>query len=290
MMFRKRKFEIPVHGRFSREKVIIVDCDERMMMTPRLKELIEGVWTAKEKRVSRKTGLIFPGDLCRLIRYEQKEDTLELHLGRTHFKELLGTNLSHPVIQRLLGEEYMSNGLGVRAVIRTADEKIIIGQRSEKVAEGAGYYHLCGGYIDPHKHLKGDRPDPYVSMTLHMEEELGIPRSAIRHLKCLGLVVDSDTLKPEVMFEAEIDLTFRKVLLNMDKAARSPVHSELFGIMAVRATLRGFLAGNRRKIAPVGQGCLWVYGIDRGYWPEEKKGLLKKYVKKTRKKKTMKAA
>jgi len=255
-----------------------------MMMTPKLKELIEEVWTEKEKQLIRKDGLIFPGDLCRLIRYERNDDDLQLNLGRTHFKELLGTNLSHPIIHRLLGEEYMSNGLGVRAVIRTADEKIIIGQRSEKVVEAAGYYHLCGGYIDPLKHISGDHPDPYISIKIHMEEELGIPESAIRHLRCLGVVSDCETMKPEVMFEAEIDLTFRKILLNMDKAARSAVHSELFGIMAVRASLRGFLAGNRRKIAPTGQGCLWIYGIDRGYWPEEKKSILKKYVKKKREK------
>lgn len=286
MMFRKRKFDIPIHGRFSPDKVIVEDSDERMMMTLKLKELIEEVWEKRVKRLTRREGLIFPGNLCRLIQYELVEDELRLQLGRTHFKELLGTNLSHPIVHRVLGEEYMSNGLGVRAVIRTADEKIIIGQRSEKVVEAAGYYHLCGGYIDPAKHVREERPDPYEAMKAHIKEELGIPMKAIRHLICLGLVIDSETIKPELMFEAEIDLTFRKVLLNMSKATRNVAHSELFGIMAVRASLRGFLAANRRKIAPTGQACLWVHGIKRGYWPEEKKGILKKYVEKKRNKKT----
>ena len=284
MTFRKRKFTIPIHGRFSQEKVVIKDSDERMMMTPKLKELIEEVWVEREKRITRREGLMYPGNLCRLIRYELIDDELHLYLGRTHFKELLGTNLSHPIIHKLLGEEYMSNGLGVRAVIRTADEKIILGQRSEKVVDAAGYYHLCGGYIDPEKHRRAGWSDPYGAMKSCMEEELGIPIKAIRHLMCLGLVIDSETLKPEVMFEAEIDMTFRKVLLNMAKATRDVAHSELFGIMAVRGSLRSFLLANRRKIAPTGQGCLWVYGIERGYWPEERKGILKKYVEKKRKK------
>ena len=288
-MFRKRKFHIPIHGRFPSDRIVIDDSDERMMMTPKLKELIEEVWVEREKRAARVDASIVPGDLCRLIHYWLEGNVLRLCLGRTTFKELLGTNLSHPIIHRILGQEYMASGLGVRAVIRTADEKIIIGQRSEKVMEAAGYYHLCGGYIDPRKHMVDNHPDPYVAMQSHMNDELGIPSSAVRHLVCLGVVIDSQTLKPELMFEAEIDLTFRKVLLSMRTAARAAVHSELFGIMAVRASLRGFLAATRGKIAPTGQGCLLVYGVERGYWAEVKKGILKKYVEKKRLKRTAKA-
>ena len=285
MMFRKRRFEIPVHGRFPREKVIVHDSEERMMMTPKLKKLIEELWEEKQKRMVKREGLLFSGDLCRLVRYEICEDGLHLYLGRTQFKELLGTNLSHSIIHKVLGEEYMSNGLGVRAAIRTADEKLIIGQRSEKVVEAAGFYHLCGGYMEPSKHVRESLPDPYVAMESFMKEELGIPKSAVRHLVCLGLVISTETLKPELMFEAETDLTFRRVLLSMAKATRDMAHSELFGIIAVRASLRGFLAANRRKIAPTGQGCLWVYGIERGYWPAERKGIFKKYAERKRKKK-----
>ncbi|MFQ6091130.1 MAG: hypothetical protein ACE5OR_00355 [bacterium] len=284
-MFRRRKFEVSVHGLFPRDKVIVHDSDERMMMTPKLRDFIEEVWQERQARMVKRGGLIFPGDLCRLIRYEVSEDGLHLFLGRTHFKELLGTNLTLPIIHRLLGEEYMSNGLGVRAVIRTADEKIIIGQRSEKVVEAAGYYHLCGGYVEPSKHAKGRRPDPYLAMESYMEEELGVPRDAMRDLVCLGLTTDIETLKPELMFEADTDLPFRRVLHNMARAARNSAHSELFGIMALKASLRGFLAANSRKIAPTGQACLWVYGIERGYWPEVKRGILERYVEKRRRRK-----
>lgn len=277
MMFRRRKFEVAVHGFFPREKVIVHDSDERMMMTPKLRDLIEEVWQERQARMAKRAGLIFSGSLCRLIRHELSEDGLRLFLGRTYFKEFLGTNLTHPIIHRLLGEEYMSNGLGVRAVICTADEKIIIGQRSEKVVEAAGYYHLCGGYIEPSRHAREGDPDPYLAMELYMEEELGVPQNTLRELVCLGLTVNSETLKPELMFEADTDFTFRQVLVNMAKAARDSAHSELFGIMATKASLRGFLAANRRKIAPTAQACLWVYGIERGYWPEVRKGIFKKY-------------
>ena len=276
-MFRRRKFEIETHGLFPKDKVIVHDSDDRMMMTPKLRDLIDEEWQKKETRMLKRDGLFFPGDLCRLNRYEIRDNDLHLYLGRTHFKELLGTNLSHPIINKLLGEEYMSNGLGVRAVIRTQDEKIIICQRSEKVVEAAGYYHLCGGYIKPSKHHSGGIPDPYLSMESYMEEELGISGDTLRHIVCIGLTVDSETLKPELMFEVETDLTFRQVLVNMAKAVRDFTHSELFGIMAQKTSLRGFLAANKRKIAPTGQACLWIYGIEKGYWPEVRKGILKRY-------------
>ncbi|UCE19080.1 MAG: hypothetical protein JSV84_01675 [Gemmatimonadota bacterium] len=276
-MFRRRKFEIETHGLYPRDKVIVHDSAEHMMMTPKLRDLIEEEWQKKEARMVKREGLFFSGDLCRLNRYEVRENELHLFLGRTHFKELLGTNLSHPIIHKLLGEEYMSNGLGVRAAICTHDEKIIICQRSEKVMEAAGYYHLCGGYVKPSKHHRRGIPDPYLSMESYMEEELGISKESIRRLVCSGLAVNSETLKPELMFEAEIDLTFRKVLVNMAKAARDFTHSELFGIMAQKTSLRGFLVANKRKIAPTGQACLWIYGIEKGYWPEVRKGILKRY-------------
>ena len=285
-MFRKQRFEIEAHGRFTKDNVIVNDSDDRMMMTPKLRDLIEEEWQKAEIRMTKRNGLFFPGDLCRLNRYEVTENELHLFLGLTHFKELLGTNLSHAIIHKLLGEEYMSNGLGVRAVIRTQDEKIIMGQRSEKVVEAAGYYHLCGGYIKPSKHHRGGMPDPYRSMESHMEEELGISRGTLRNLICLGLVTNSETLKPELMFEAEIDLTFRQVLINMAKAARNFTHSELFGIMAQKTSLRGFLAANKRKTAPTAQACLWVYGIERGYWPEIRKGILKRYAERKLRKRT----
>lgn len=277
-MFRRRTFEVAAHGLFPKGKVIIHDSDERMMMTPKLRDLIEEVWHKKEAQLAKKGGLVFSGMLCRLIRYEVRTDGLHLFLGRTNFKELLGTNLSHPIIHRLLGEEYMSNGLGVRAVICTADEKIIIGQRSEKVVEAAGYYHLCGGYVEPSQHTTGGKPDPYAAMESYMNDELGIPHDVVRRLICLGLAVNVESLKPELMFEADTDLTFRRVLVSMAKADRDAAHSELFGIMALKPSLRGFLAANRRKIAPTGQACLWVHGIEKGYWPEVKEGIFRKYV------------
>ena len=284
-MFQRRKFEIEIHGLFPKDKVIVHDSDDRMMMTPKLRDLIDDVWEKKEARMVKRDGLFFPGDLCRLNHYEIREKELHLFLGRTHFKELLGTNLTHPIIYKLLGEEYMSNGLGVRAVICTQDEKIIICQRSEKVVEAAGYYHLCGGYIKPSKHHSQGTPDPYLSMESYLEEELGISKDTLRHLMCLGLAVNSETLKPELMFEAEINLTFRQVLINMTKAARDFTHSELFGIMAQKTSLRGFLAANKRKTAPTGQACLWIYGIERGFWPEVRKGILKRYAERRLRKK-----
>jgi hypothetical protein len=258
--------------------VIVHDSNDRMMMTPKLRDLIEEVWQQKEGRMVKRNGLFFPGDLCRLNRYEVRQGELHLFLGRTHFKELLGTNLSHPIIYKLLGEGYMSNGLGVRSVICTADEKIIIGQRSEKVVEAAGYYHVCGGYVNPSKHESDGTPDPYLAMESYMEEETGISKANVHHLICFGLTVNIETLKPELMFGAETNLTFRQVLGNIAKATQNSAHSELFGIKALKTSLRGFLAANRRKIAPTAQACLWVYGIEKGYWPEARRGILKRYV------------
>ena len=58
MLSRRKKFEIPVHDRFSRERVIIHDSLERMMRTPRLKDLIEEEWQEKERQVAARNGIL----------------------------------------------------------------------------------------------------------------------------------------------------------------------------------------------------------------------------------------
>lgn len=268
-MVRQRRFEVLLQGSYSPSKVVTVYTAEPMKQTPRLRGLINRVWEELARKAERKGTLLFPGELCRLINHREEDAILYLTLGGTDYRELMGTNLSYPVIREILGEEYMSNALGLCAVVCTEDEKLVIGQRSEILAEGAGYYHVYGGYLHPTRHTAGGRPDPFAAVFQGMEEEFGIPFQAVNEMTCLGLAMDSNTFKPGLIFRVDLHLSFKELLLNLTTASREREHTEIFGIRDGKQSLRSFLLANRRKLAPLGQASLWMYGVEKGYWGKE---------------------
>uniref|UniRef100_A0A3P8SLE2 Nudix (nucleoside diphosphate linked moiety X)-type motif 22 n=1 Tax=Amphiprion percula TaxID=161767 RepID=A0A3P8SLE2_AMPPE len=82
---------------------------------------------------------------------------LTLRLGLTCYKDYLGTNWSSQVAElRRRGEAEFSDPLallaqplGVGAVLRTADGRVVLIRRSQKVAEAGGLLDIPGGHPEP---------------------------------------------------------------------------------------------------------------------------------------------
>lgn len=82
---------------------------------------------------------------------------LTLRLGLTCYKDYLGTNWSSQVAElRRRGEAEFSDPLallaqplGVGAVLRTADGRVVLLRRSQKVAEAGGLLDIPGGHPEP---------------------------------------------------------------------------------------------------------------------------------------------
>ena len=85
--------------------------------------------------------------------------TTELHLqlGITCYKDFLGTNWS-PVSPSILemgqrdygnSQAYMSDALGVGALLMTVDGKVVIIKRSQHCGEAAGLWDIPGGHPEP---------------------------------------------------------------------------------------------------------------------------------------------
>lgn len=268
IMFRRRKFKILVQGNYSQADVVVAYIDEPMKKTPKLEELIEKVWEEQRRRAEKRQTILFAGDLCRLIDYGERDGKLYLTFGKTDYKELMGTNIAYPVIREILGEQYMSNGTGLSAAIRTSDERLVLGQRSETLAEEAGYYHVCGGHLCPARHIWQGRLDPFSAVADGIEQEFGVAKRRISNTVCLGLAINSKTYKPGLIFYVDLDMTFKEVLGGLANAPREMEHTEIFSVWDRKQSLRSFLLANKHKIAPIGQACLWMYGIERKYWNE----------------------
>lgn len=82
---------------------------------------------------------------------------LTLKIGLTCYKDYLGTNWSCRAaeLRQQGGAEFgdplalLAQPLGVGAILRTADDQVVLIRRSQKVAEAAGLLDIPGGHPEP---------------------------------------------------------------------------------------------------------------------------------------------
>lgn len=215
---------------------------------------------AEKLEGARKTGkILFPGPLYRLSRL----DGNNIYLGPTDYEELVGTNIQagiDPEYKKLLedrGRErcgdpdaFFSNALAVCSVIKTSDGLIVVGLRSNKVADYPNCWHTVGGHPDPRNYAPKN-PNLLNAIMRELCRELGIDEIEISSISCLGIVRNIITKKPEMVFSSCLSLTFEEL-----KKRRGPERDEHFRFFGVEPEdLAGFLAANQLGFAfPPGHG------------------------------------
>ncbi len=111
------------------------------------------VW---EHRLGRNPKL-WNGTKFRIDSVHLEDNVVVFNLGVTCYRDFLGTNWS-PDAQDILqlgktdfgnSHAYMSDALGVGALVATADHKVILLRRSELCAEAVGLYDIPGGHPEP---------------------------------------------------------------------------------------------------------------------------------------------
>ena len=115
---------------------------------------IEKTWAARKE----KNPMLFNGTKFRLESLQELEgDVLSLNLGVTCYKDFQGTNLSENALvlqsQGLCDHDnsqaYMSDAVGVGALVQTLDDHMVILFRSEKCGEDVGLWDRPGGHAEP---------------------------------------------------------------------------------------------------------------------------------------------
>jgi len=250
-------YEVLVQGYFAESEVTIDWTSDAMKSNPETERLIEEAWSAREAEARKNNQLLFPGTLYRLADWSEAGGTLNIVFGFTDYKDLVGTNLCHPEIAEEYGTEYLSNGTAACSVVITTDHKLVVQQRSDRMYEHPGKYHVCGGNLEPDeggpKYLS-----PFSIMKRELWEELGIEPKYIADMHCLGLVKDGHTLKPEMIFE-----TLLRVPADDIARGKGPEHKQLLLINESASELLEFLTRNIDQFVPVGLACLVTYGQRR---------------------------
>jgi 8-oxo-dGTP pyrophosphatase MutT (NUDIX family) len=201
----------------------------------------------------------------RLSGYEESpEGKLVLRLGLTDYHEFMGTNVAagkDSVYMRQLVDRglekfgdpdaFFSNTLAMTSTLKTSDRRVVVGLRSDKPHEYKRCWHSIGGHPDP-EHYRESEPDMFDSMAREIEGESGITRDEIVNMRLSGLMTNSLTRKPELLFIAETPLSFDE--LKKRRGYEKDEHFAFFGIDADVGLIR-FLKENQTEFTfPQGSG------------------------------------
>jgi isopentenyldiphosphate isomerase len=221
---------------------------------------IEKVWSEKSKETLQKGKSLFAGPQYRLCAYHVLPDErIVLELGPTDYREFIGTNVEagkdpgymRTLVKRGLAryrdeDAFFSNTFAICSVVKTSDAKIVAGLRSDVVAEYPRCWHTVGGHPNPTRYQLTS-VDLFEAMEREVTAELGMDQSEIQDMRMMGLMRNSRTRKPELMFHTTVypvfdDLKERRTTGEKDE------HFTLVGIRSLDE-LVDFLNSNQRQFA-----------------------------------------
>jgi hypothetical protein len=217
---------------------------------------IEKIWSNKFKDALQNGKILFAGPQYRLSNHRRFKNKLLLELGNTDYREFLGTNVAHPEWLGKYGKEYMSNALAICSVIETSDDKIVVGKRSDKLAEYASWFHTVGGHPNPRNYHGAKDCDLFHAMRHELRGEIGLKDKEISYQRVLGLVENTGTHKPELVFITKTSMPSYDIPLR--RKSEREEHTKLMAISPRKLSF--FLKKNTGNIVPPGEAGFVLYG------------------------------
>lgn len=202
---------------------------------------------------------IFNGALCRLEAFSESHETLHLSLSRTCYRDLLFSNAHTAELLREIGESGPVRGLGISAVIETADGYIPIIRRSAHLGEGPGGLDVIGGHVHPDDHFRDGAPDVFFAIADEVQAELGVPSHLLDNMICCGLAEDWRHRKPELIFYRSLPLAMNEVRQLSINARESDEFTELLAVSAEETVLRDFIEKHHAQITSSAHACLQLF-------------------------------
>jgi 8-oxo-dGTP pyrophosphatase MutT (NUDIX family) len=243
-------FSYQLLGPFSQDQVL-VSWDPQPLSLPRRMQQERSDF---EQSIDKKR--FFNGRIARLARWEQKDSRLVLHLCPTDYFTLLFSNGNVSYIVTTYGEQYLSNALGISAVVISRDRKFIFMQRSKAVGEFPARTDVFGGHIDVSDN--GSRPCVFTAMEQELLEELSLPKES-SDLLLLGLIKSTPNLKPELVFQARCSCDAEEIIESAAFAKGAAEYDEIITMPARKSLLRWHLQENKSNFTPSAYGSLCLF-------------------------------
>ncbi len=230
-----------------------------------LERLIADEWNRRTAAAEREGRLLFNGEQFRYVAHEVCDGRLTLTVGPTCYRDFVGTNLFNPHRLDEFGWAAFANPVGTTATLHTADDCLVFGRRSGRVAYHGGHLHTFGGALEPGDRAPDGAIDSFASVKRELGEELGLKPDELEPLRCVGLIRDREIFQPEMLFEARIPLSLADLLTRWSRAEAADEHAGLAVVRTDPSLVVPFLR-DRRPVATVAAGALLLFG--RAAWGE----------------------
>jgi 8-oxo-dGTP pyrophosphatase MutT (NUDIX family) len=267
-------FLVEASGRFSQKCVLVSPSDVARSTTAEIEADIERTWSEKVDDAKLRGANLYNGELGRLVGAATDGERLLVVVGRTTYREFVGTNLYHAE----LGEEHdlthLANPLGTSAIVITRDGFVVMGRRNDRVGYHAGYLHTFGGTLEA-SDARGDGGyDVFGAVRREIREELGVEDDEIADVVCTGLVRDRLMHQPELVFDARLTIT-RSELMGRFDGEKDEEHTRLESCGDHPEAIVPFLESSE-PVAPVAMGAMMLHGLGQwgGDWYEGNSYLL----------------
>lgn len=212
-------FRVEAVGRFTADESIIERSAVGRRRHPVVEALVEETWTREIGRAIASGRRLYDAPVGRLGEAKIVDGRMLLAVQDTTYREFVGTNLCNAAAVSQLDRGLLADALGTSAVAITADGRIVMGRRSERVLFHQGYLHTFGGLLEARDRAIDGTYDVWAAIRREVQEELGIGDNAFGDMACVGLVRDTAILQPELLFDVHLTVTHAELSKQFEAAA-----------------------------------------------------------------------
>ena len=250
-------FTVEVAGPFRLDQIREVWTDVERRSTPEIEAVIAEAWDARLAEAESRGAMLWSAPMARLVDWRVDAGELTVRLGPTTYRDFVGTNVANPWLADRYGPDYISDGCGVSALVRTADGQLILQRRSQAVFEFPGRIAPCGGALEP---CPPGNPATTLAAQARREvhEELGLPPDTLGAMTLLGIGRTTDRHKPELVFLAQANALWSDL-----RDRRHEEHTALVAVEDIPTTVAATLRDAWHDYAPPGLLALTLHEICR---------------------------
>jgi 8-oxo-dGTP pyrophosphatase MutT (NUDIX family) len=253
-------FVVDISERYTRAQLTQSWSDAPRPTSAEIEAAIARTWEVETALAQQTSRTLYNGELARLIRARTAPGSLHVELGRTCYRDFVGTNFhNYELTVRQLGHDGLANPLGISSTVVTRDGFLALGRRGRSVAFHAGYLHTFGGLLEAADRLADGEYDLFGAAIRELAEELHVQHGEISDIVITGLVRDRSLDQPELLFDVTLTLDRAMLLARFDPCAAEQEHTAVEFLHDEPETIVPFLR-RTTPVAPVAMGALLLHG------------------------------
>ena len=204
-------------GKYTKSDLKISYNKKRIRRSEKQFSYIENIWNVEKQ----KDYELFNGSLLSITDLKTNNE-IEITVCDSSYKEFVGTR--NKKFSDEFGISSVVNPLSVGSILKTSDNKLVFGKRSEKIDLSKGRISIPSGWVDPSSDINEGQIDVFSAVKREIYEEVGIPSTGVKNLICLGIIKNpsfthtflpffANTVDSELLIQYSRNSEFEKIIL-----------------------------------------------------------------------------